>query len=88
MTSIDLIVYTLIDREVQRAREIHPAWPADVIHATAIVAEEAGESVRAALNHVYHGDEVAHIVTELTQTAATCVRALQSLQEYSVKDIL
>ena len=73
--------YILSDilQEVERAEGKHPDWPDDVIHAVAIVAEESGEAVRAALNHVYHGGAIDDVCTELVQTAATCIRALDNL---------
>ena len=73
--------YNLIDilSEVERAREKHPEWPDDIIHAVAIVAEESGEAVRAALNHVYHGGSIDEVRTELVQTAAMCIRMLENL---------
>ena len=66
-------------QEVDRAQCKHPYWPDDVIHSVAIVAEESGEAVRAALNHAYHGGLKKDIKTELIQTAATCIRALNNL---------
>ena len=61
------------------AERLHPDWPDDLIHAVAIVAEESGEAVRAALNHIYHGGDVDEVRTELIQTAATCLRALEHI---------
>ena len=78
MTMHDLI-YQAIRSEVQRATALHPEWPADPIHATAIVAEESGEAIRAAVQLVYEDGELDELRTELIQTAATCVRALAHL---------
>lgn len=66
--------------EVERAKTLHPRWPADIIHATAIVAEEAGEAVKAALDHTYFGKPIAEVERELIHTAATCLRALEGLR--------
>lgn len=70
-----------IAEEVVRARGLHPDWPGDVIHGAAIIAEEAGETVKAALDYRYHHGEsdeaYDHIMTETIQTAATCVRMLE-----------
>ena len=79
MENNDLYLWIDILCEVNRAKEIHPEWPDDVIHAVAIVAEESGEAVRAALNYAYHGGAKKDIKTELIQTAATCIRALNNL---------
>ena len=62
--------------EVARARKKHPNWPADPIHQAAIVAEEAGETVQAALDCVYAGEPSGLVNIEATQCAATCVRLL------------
>lgn len=39
----------LIETELAKAREKHPDWPNDQIHATGIVCEESGELMRAAM---------------------------------------
>jgi len=67
----------MIENELKAAREKHPAWPSDIVHAIAIVNEESGEAMRAALNHVYHGDPSDEIIIELIQTAAMCIRVLE-----------
>jgi hypothetical protein len=64
--------------ELERAELTHPIYPADVIHAAAIVSEEAGELVRAA-NNVYYEDSVEHrqnLLTEAVQTTAMGLRFL------------
>ena len=59
-----------VDAEVERARKKFP----DTNNVTLAMVEEAGEAVRAALNH-YHGDgELEPIYKELIQTMAMCVR--------------
>ena len=72
----DLKALFSIYLECIEARKKHPAWPNDEIHAAAIVSEEAGELVRAALQSVYEGGKLAHIQREAIQTAATCIRVL------------
>ena len=67
--------------EVARAMDLHPVWPKDLIHQVAIVAEESGEAVQAALNHVYHGKSIDLVREELIQTGAMCIRALVNLKE-------
>jgi hypothetical protein len=76
-----MIFYRLIEAEKLRAEKLHPYWPKDIIHAVSIMNEEAGESIRAALNHVYHGGSIEDIRVELIQTASTCIRCLEHLDE-------
>lgn len=64
--------------EVRRAELKYPEWPSDQVHASAIVAEESGELVRAVLNEVYHGEPKADSDKEAIQTAAVCVRFLKN----------
>ena len=67
--------------ELRRAEAKYPAWPADLIHQVAIMQEESGEAIRAALNHVYHGEPLADVRGELVQTAAMCLRCLKNMGE-------
>lgn len=67
--------------ELRRAEEKYQEWPADLIHQVAIMQEESGEAIRAALNHVYHGDPLADVRGELVQTAAMCLRCLKNMGE-------
>ena len=46
---------------------------------TAIMAEEAGEAIRAANNLCYHGGSIEDLQTELAQTGAMCLRCLATL---------
>ncbi|MCL4473540.1 MAG: hypothetical protein M1455_06325 [Actinobacteria bacterium] len=39
--------------ELEAAEQKHPGWPDDLIHATAIVAEESGEAIQAAIDFMY-----------------------------------
>jgi hypothetical protein len=65
-----------IRRELSRACVKHRAWPSDGIHAAAIVAEEAGELVQAALQKRYEGLDDDRDVSEAIQTAAMAIRLL------------
>lgn len=68
-----------IHNELLAAEAKHPNWPDDVIHATAVMNEEAGEAIKAALNHVYHGQSIELLKIEVIQTAAMCYRILKNI---------
>ena len=70
-----------IYHEYCSACKIHPHWPEDPIHAVSIMNEEAGESIRAALNYVYEDGSLEDLKKELIQTAAMCIRALINIKE-------
>ena len=72
-----------ITDELHRAEELHPDWPTDIIHQVSIMNEEAGESIRAALNHVYHDEPIEELQKELIQTAAMCIRCLEWIEANS-----
>ena len=76
---IDYVIDLIIE-EYERACGIHPAWPTDLIHQVAIVAEESGEAVQAALNHVYYDKPLDLVRNELIHTGAMAVRALVNLR--------
>lgn len=65
--------------ELEKAEKKHPCWPEDIIHAIAIMVEEAGESMQAALDCVYDDGSIEHLKLELAQTGAMCIRALMHL---------
>lgn len=72
-------VLYLIAHEMERAERKHPNWPTDPIHAAAIVAEEAGECVQAALQHQYEGGNRSAIGEEAIHTGATALRLIKNL---------
>jgi hypothetical protein len=63
-------------KRLGEARQLHPTWPKDIIHQTAIMVEEAGESIQAAINAVYHDGSRHDLNWEVMQTAAMCLRIL------------
>jgi hypothetical protein len=69
----------LVRNEVFRAEDIHPTWPDDVIHGAAIVCEESGELIRAAVQHRYEGGNLDDVITEAVHTAATACRLVDVL---------
>lgn len=64
--------------ELNRAKKLHPVWPKDQVHQVAIVVEEAGEALKAALNYQDHGKSFKEIYKEMIHTAAMCERWLQA----------
>lgn len=76
--AIDEIIH-----ELAKAKAKYPEFPDDLIHAVSIMNEEAGESIRSALNHVYHGEDIECLKTELRQTGAMCIRCLEKLDNSS-----
>ncbi len=69
----------MILAEYRRAKDLHPLWPDDIIHAVAIMCEESGEAIRAALNLQYEDWNIEDVEKELIQTAAMCLRCLVNL---------
>lgn len=67
--------------ERRRSMELHGELPGDLIHGTSIMVEEAGEALRAALNHRYHGESIDELKTEVIQTGAMCLKLLLQLEE-------
>lgn len=66
-----------IEEEIATAETLFPDYPRDPVHAAAIVAEEAGELVRAALRFCYENGSKADLLLEATQTGAAAVRFLR-----------
>lgn len=75
-----LIIQAILD-ELTRAEEKHPEWPSDIIHAAAIVNEEAGELTRAALQWTYEKGDIIETQKEAIQVACTAIRFLVGLAE-------
>lgn len=69
--------------ELKRAETIHPNWPTDPVHAGAVLAEEAGEVVKAINNVVTKHKGESDYATEAIQCAAMCVRFLKNLDRYN-----
>jgi len=72
-------IYKLILEELWRAKQKWPGYK-DVIHATALVNEEAGEAIQAALDLTYDDGSIEKVKIELIQTAAMCFRALENIE--------
>ena len=67
--------------ELRKAEAKHPGWPDDVVHGAAVMVEEAGESMQAALDHFYRPSlfTLDALRKELAQTGAMCIRMLAHL---------
>jgi hypothetical protein len=65
--------------EIARAEKKHPNWPKDVIKAAAIVSEENGELIRAAVQFDMEGGSIEAVRKEAIETAAMCIRLLKNL---------
>ena len=68
-------------KELQAALIHHPKFPIDPVQMLAIVNEEGGEAIQAAIDFDWnrHSD-IGVIQHELTQTAAMCIRTILALQ--------
>lgn len=71
--------------EYNSAIEKHPFWPTEKggthVDGAAVVAEETGELVRAALNYTYEGARYYEMHTEAIQVGATALRFLLNAPE-------
>lgn len=67
-------VFIEVVAELDRAEKKFPSFPEDNVHRAAVVAEEAGELVRAALQHEYEVDRLDDMRKQAVQTAAMGVR--------------
>lgn len=65
--------------EYSHACTKHPVWPEDTVYAVAIMQEEAGEAVKAALDLWTGKGTVDELRAELAQAGAMCLRCLINL---------
>ena len=79
---IDPQILAMIEAELARARAKFPGWPTDPVHAAAILAEEAGETVQAALGYTYEDGSAWQVQAEAVQAAAMAIRLLENMSEY------
>ena len=71
------VIIGQITKELNKAMVKHGHWPQDdVIHASAIVCEESGELIRAALQFEYEGGSYDDLRKEAIQTGAMAIRFL------------
>lgn len=73
-----------IEMEYRAAIKKHPKWPSNIVESAAIVGEESGELLRAALNFRNEKGRFYEMHKEAIQTAAM---ALRFLVEYGIDPI-
>lgn len=73
------LLFNAIRVELYEAERKHPNWPDNIIEQAAIVSEESGELIRAALQAKYEGGDIEACRKEAIQTAAMCIRFLKNL---------
>lgn len=87
MTREDAI--RIIEVELELALEKWPHWPADPVHAAAVVAEEAGELMQACLDITYAPApfyfQRANIQKEAAQVGAMAIRMLMHVDQYETR---
>lgn len=80
-------IYNLINEELKRAKRNYPQWPDHVVARAAIVGEEAGELLQAALEIKYEPSKKGRtkeqqmecMKKEAVQVAVTAIRFLEHL---------
>lgn len=69
-----------VEEELARAKEKFPVWYRDPVHGAAIVAEEAGEALQAALDFYYERAGSHVVKKELIHTVAMGIRFLLNFE--------
>ena len=72
-------IIELIFDALKKSEFKHPGWSTDPIHASAIVAEEAGELVKASMEYHYKIGSEGAMIEEAAHTAAMGIRFLAGL---------
>lgn len=75
-----LMKYDEVQQELERSEKKHPYYPKSMFEKLAIMQEEAGEVTKAVLHHRYENGTLEDIRCELIQTAAMCIRFLESIK--------
>jgi NTP pyrophosphatase (non-canonical NTP hydrolase) len=80
MSSQQKIVEQILD-ELKRAKKKFPTWPTDPVHCAAVIGEEAGEVIQAALDFFYgRAASRARMREEALQVGAMAIRFLEGLE--------
>lgn len=73
----EIVGYLLIiANELKKAEKKHPDYPKDHVHQSAIIAEEAGETLKCSLEHKYEHGPYYAMHKEAIQTGAMALRFL------------
>jgi hypothetical protein len=80
------VVITLLFNELRKAEEKFPGWPEDIVHGAAIMVEEAGETIQAALDCFYGRGGKEKVIKEAAHTGAMVIRLLLSLTKEQPHD--
>ena len=78
-------IWREIVKELDRAELLYPSYPTDPVHAVAILAEEAGEVVKAVNDAVTKGKPTEDCRKEAIQAAAMAFRFLKNFEQYNWK---
>jgi hypothetical protein len=74
---VEVIALEKILTELQKAEEKFPGFPKDIIHCSAILAEECGEVSKAAIDYYYGGpSKHEELRVEIAQAGALALRFL------------
>jgi NTP pyrophosphatase (non-canonical NTP hydrolase) len=76
---------TNIQRELERAESKFPGFPTDPVHAAAILQEESGELIQAALQFTYEGGSFDAMKKEAVQVGAMALRFLVNIESMQVR---
>lgn len=82
-----MVIFNDIANELENATRKFPEWPTRVIDAGNVVSEEAGELAKACLQVTYEKDKetMEGVRMEAIQTAAMCIRFLESIDLYDTR---
>ncbi len=71
----------ILNIALEEANKKHPEWYYDIIHCAAVMNEEAGEAIRAALNYTYEDSSLEDFICEVAQTGAMAIKILMNLPQ-------
>jgi NTP pyrophosphatase (non-canonical NTP hydrolase) len=74
-----ITAHKLLDDELDNAESKFPKFPIDPVHAAAILQEEAGELIQAALQFTYEGGSYDAVRKEAIQVGAMALRFLVNM---------